>query len=109
MNIGILIPILALSIPLVAVVGRVIIEPIVKALTQLAQTERAGVAISAHDERRASQLEARLDGLEEVVQRLVDDYEFRKALESPAPPPQVTSASAAPPPGPRSQPGPRPV
>ena len=109
MNLGILIPILALSIPLVAVVGRVIIEPIVKALTQLAQTERAGVAISAHDERRAAQLEARLDGMEQLLQRLVDDYEFRKALESPAPPPQVTSPSASPPPVARSQLGPRPA
>ena len=94
-----LIPIIALSIPLVAVLGRVIVQPIVKAVTQLAQIQAGGGHDGALAEQRAAQLEARLEGIERVLARLADDYEFRKALEAPAPlplqPPQAISSPPA--------------
>ena len=81
-----LIPIIALSIPLVAVLGRVIVQPIVKAVTHLAQIQATGVGQDAAQiERRTAMLEERLEGIEKVLGRLADDYEFRKELEAPRP------------------------
>ena len=94
----ILIPITALSIPLFAVLGRVIVQPIVKAVTQLAQIQAGGGHDAALAEQKAAKLEARLDGIERVLARLADDYEFRKALESPAPRPLQPPQATPPPP-----------
>jgi hypothetical protein len=97
----VLIPIIALSIPLVAVLGRVIVQPITKAVMHLAEIQagdRSGPALPDH---RAAELEARLDRIEQMLGRLADDYEFRQALQAPAPPSLETAKSPINVPGPR--------
>jgi hypothetical protein len=90
----ILIPIIALSIPLVAVLGRVIVQPITKAVMHLAEIQAGDRSAPALSDHRAAELEARLDRIEQVLGRLADDYEFRQALQAPAP----SSLEAAKPP-----------
>ncbi len=97
----ILIPIIALSIPLVAVLGRVIVQPITKAVMHLAEIQAGGRSAPALNEARAAELEARLERIEQVLGRLADDYEFRQALQSPAPRPLETPKPSGAVPGPR--------
>lgn len=81
----ILIPIIALSIPLVAVLGRVIVQPIVKAITQVAELQASAGRSAALADPRVTELESRLDGIERTLSRIADDFEFRRALEAPVP------------------------
>jgi hypothetical protein len=97
----ILIPIIALSIPLVAVLGRVIVQPITKAVMHLAEIQAGDRSAPALSEPRAAELEARLDRIEQVLGRLADDYEFRQALEAPAPRSIETAKPSGAVPGPR--------
>jgi hypothetical protein len=80
----ILIPIVALSIPLAAVVGRTIIQPLVEAITRLAEVQRTAGGGLSQD--RLAQLEARLEGIEKSLGRIEEEYEFRRLLESRAAP-----------------------
>jgi hypothetical protein len=97
----ILIPIIALSIPLVAVLGRVIVQPITKAVMHLAEIQAGDRSAPALSDHRAAELEARLDRIEQVLGRLADDYEFRQALEAPAPRSIETAKPSGAVPGPR--------
>jgi hypothetical protein len=97
----ILIPIIALSIPLVAVLGRVIVQPITKAVMHLAEIQAGDRSAPALSETRAAELEARLDRIEQVLGRLADDYEFRQALQAPAPHSLETARPSEAVPGPR--------
>jgi hypothetical protein len=78
----ILIPILALCIPLAAVVGRMVIQPLVEAIARLAEVQRgAGAGGAALPQERLAQLEARLEGIEKSLGRLEEESEFRRLLE----------------------------
>ncbi|HET7322380.1 MAG TPA: hypothetical protein VFI96_07805 [Longimicrobiaceae bacterium] len=89
----ILIPILALSIPLVAVVGRVIIQPIVSAISELARSQQAP-QLDDRSAERIARLEAQLQEMDHAMARLVEDYEFRRELQQP----RAESATALQPP-----------
>lgn len=78
---AVLIPIMALAIPLVAVIGRVIVQPLAAALSA-----RSAPAAAAPDRvllARVRELEERVALLEPPVQTLLEEHEFRKQLEAP--------------------------
>lgn len=73
------IPVLAVSIPLVAVFGRTVVQPI---LTFLERRQGAVRELQAMRERIAF-LEQNLEGVETSVARLQEEQEFRRQLEAP--------------------------
>ena len=83
--IWILIPLTALSIPLFAVIGRVVVKPIADAIAKLGEAERAAIA-NAQSERRFAELDARLarmeQRLEQVVGLTLAEQAHRRQLES---------------------------
>lgn len=82
-----MIPILALSIPLVAVAGRVIIQPIVGAITRLAEAQQqARAAGSAGGDERLARVEERMAELEQQLHRMLEEQTFQRELLSGRPP-----------------------
>jgi hypothetical protein len=82
---GVLIPIIAVSIPLVAVIGRVIVQPIVNALARSNDNQR--LASSADSDQRLARMEAQLAMMEQSVARIAEAQDFQaKLLAGPAAP-----------------------
>ena len=73
------IPVLGVSIPLVAVFGRTVVQPI---LTFLERRQGAARELQTMRERIAF-LEQNLEGIETSVARLTEEQEFRRQLEAP--------------------------
>lgn len=79
-QLGILIPIIALSIPLVAVIGGAIVKPIVKAISESNRTDDARV------KQLAAQLEVaeeRLERMERTLRRVEEAQDFHRQLARP--------------------------
>ncbi len=74
-----MIPILGLLLGLVVVVGIFIVQPLTKALSQLAQSQRD--APSRVPEQRLEALDARLASLESALERVVAIQEFHGELK----------------------------
>jgi hypothetical protein len=68
-TIWILVPLTALSIPLFAVIGRVVVKPIADAIVKLGEAERAA-AVNGRD-RRFAELDARLARMEQRIEQLI--------------------------------------
>lgn len=86
---GVFIPIIAVSIPLVAVAGRVIVQPIVQAIVRMSEAqERLSAGRGA--EERLARMEAQLAMMEQSIARVSEAQEFQNKLlqGAPAPPPQ---------------------
>lgn len=79
-DLGILVPILALSIPLVAIIGRHIVRPLAEALTR---APAAGHEMANAEARRElEELRDRLDGLEKALSRVEEEQSFQRALQT---------------------------
>lgn len=82
---GVLIPLFGVSIPLVVVFGKFILQPMLAARLQA-----AGGGASARVEaleRRVMVLEHNLDATERTVERLREEADFLRQLAAPAPAP----------------------
>lgn len=78
-HLGVLIPIIAMMIPLTIVAGRFVIQPIVQALGKLA--ERQGDAETVgHLAGRLDAQNERLDRIETVLRRLEEAQDFHRQL-----------------------------
>jgi hypothetical protein len=84
-NVWVLIPLMALSIPLAAVVGRVVIKPVVDAITQLSGAQASG-RMTAPIEQRLAATEERLAGIERLLEKVVEEQDFQRKLMSSRPP-----------------------
>lgn len=90
-----LIPIIALSIPLVAVTGKVIVRPIVDAISRHADAQRAAqVGVPAEE---IQHLEARLTRLERTLRHVVEEQEFMHQLYASSGSPRPLSTGTPPP------------
>lgn len=78
-NLGILIPIIALMIPLTAVTGRYVVQPIVQALGKLAERQPDAQNVAQLAGRMDAQQE-RLERIEQVLRRLEDAQSFHREL-----------------------------
>lgn len=88
-TIWILVPLTALAIPLLAVLGRVVVKPIADAIAKLGEAEQAA-AIHARSDRRFAELDARLARMEQRIEQLVGRTQAEQALHR-----QLESASPA--------------
>jgi CRISPR/Cas system CMR subunit Cmr4 (Cas7 group RAMP superfamily) len=79
-----LIPIMAISIPLVIVTGRFVIQPIVQALSRLSE-QQGGSKDIGRLEQRMAHTEERLEGIERALNRLAEAQDFHRQLRA-APP-----------------------
>jgi len=75
----ILVPMTALAIPLTAVVGHVVVKPIVEAITKLSSAQSARTAQAPAPE-QLLQLEERLSSLERTLSRIEEEQEFQRKL-----------------------------
>jgi hypothetical protein len=80
MDLGVLIPIIAVGTGFVAVFGRVILRPILQSLSQ--QHSVANPRVQQLEE-KISQLEARLAGAEVSVDSLLEERDFMRKLNRP--------------------------
>jgi hypothetical protein len=78
-NLGILIPIIAMMIPLTAVAGRYVVQPIVQALGKLAERQPDAQNVAQLAGRLDAQQE-RLERIEQVLRRLEDAQSFHREL-----------------------------
>jgi hypothetical protein len=87
-TIWILIPLTALAIPLIAVIGRVVVKPIADAIGKLGEAERDAAA-NARSEQRFAELDARLARMEQRIEQLLGrtlaEQAQRRQLESASP------------------------
>ena len=74
----VLVPLSIFAIPLTAVIGKLIVQPIAAAITRLADAERGNV--TAVTTQRAAELDARLTRIEQQLARLAE-AETRRQLE----------------------------
>ena len=78
----VLVPLTALSIPLFAVVGRVVVKPIADAIGRLGNAEQTAIA-AARAEQRFAETDARLARIEQLLARaLAEQQAQRRQLES---------------------------
>ncbi|MDP2481354.1 MAG: hypothetical protein Q8W51_05265 [Candidatus Palauibacterales bacterium] len=77
---GTLIPIIALSIPLVALIGKRIVEPLAEALMHSAGPGKEPADPDAR--RELEELRDRLDGLEKALSRVEEEQAFQRALQT---------------------------
>jgi hypothetical protein len=89
-----LIPIMALAIPLVVVTSIFLVQPLVRVLTRLAETQsnRAGIGGDA----RTAELEQRLSQIERTLQRVVEEQDFHRQLRSGTPRPLTAENEPSP-------------
>jgi hypothetical protein len=83
-----LIPLAAVSIPLVVVIGKFLVQPIVQALSKMTEAQESlgrGVA----DAQRIARLEDRLESIERSLRPLMEEREFQRQLHRPPPAPDV--------------------
>jgi hypothetical protein len=86
-----LIPLAAISIGGIAVIGRAIVQPVVHAVLKLAEQRQPPPADSRVLEQRMSELDERFNRLERAIDRVLADREFLLQLQSGKPdrtPPQ---------------------
>lgn len=86
-----IVPIMALSIPLIAVLGlavRLTINPLMKAMAEFKQIQTGGSTQEmASIQRRLAAVEQHLEGMDRVVGSLEAEADFRRQLESGNPSP----------------------
>jgi hypothetical protein len=75
----VLVPVTALSIPLVAVVGRVIVRPIALAIAKIGEADRTAIS-AARSEQRFAELDGRLARIEQLLGVLAE-HERRRQLQ----------------------------
>ncbi|MGH7467147.1 MAG: hypothetical protein ACRENP_04090 [Longimicrobiales bacterium] len=81
--IRLLIPIMALLIPLTVVASIFIVQPVVKALTRLAEVQNSRPKqVTEHG---PTDLEQRMAHIERMLQRVLEDQEFQRQLRSGSP------------------------
>ncbi len=80
-ELGILIPLIGVSIPLVVVAGKFIVQPIVQAITKVSTTQQAGVDPGPLMQRLAA-TEERLDRLERTMRQIGEEQDFQRKLLS---------------------------
>jgi hypothetical protein len=76
-----LIPVIGVSIPLVVVAGRFIVQPIVSSLTRLSESQKTGQAVAPLQSRLES-TEQRLEQLERQLDRVIEEQQFQRSLLS---------------------------
>ena len=79
-ELGVLIPIIGVSIPLVVVVGRFIVQPLVTAMAQHSSSKDSQQL--APVTQRLAQAEERIQQLERSLERVVEEQEFHRKLSS---------------------------
>ena len=77
---GELIPILGVSIPLVVVLGKFVIQPVVNAISKSMQSTGSDVNF-APIAQRLTDTEERLERIERSLTRLLEEQEFRRELQ----------------------------
>lgn len=90
---GELIPIMGIGVALVAVTGRVIVQPIVNALLRYAEQQKGPqLTDTSQLERRLAAVEDRLASMESSMDRVLADRDFYLQLQAgkSAPPPDRT-------------------
>jgi hypothetical protein len=80
-TLALLIPIIGVSIPLVIVAGRFIVQPIVQAITQQSQNRENSQVVAPLAQRLAA-AEDRIQQLERSLDRVVQEQEFARELRS---------------------------
>ncbi len=80
-TVGVFIPIIALGIPLVAVIGRFIVQPVIAAVLKHAEMQKTAVAMEPMAQRLA-ETEDRLERIERTMQRVIEEQEFQRQLTS---------------------------
>jgi hypothetical protein len=78
-ELGVLIPIFSIAIPLVAVCGRFIVQPIVGAMARMAEAQERLATVRGGEERLA-RLEAQLAMMEQSLNRVAEAQEFQGRL-----------------------------
>lgn len=86
---GELIPLAAIAVGAIAVVGRVIVQPIVQALIKLNEQPRVPPANTAALEQRVSALEEQQQQLERSLDRVLQDRDFYLQLQAGKPKPEI--------------------
>jgi len=76
---GVFIPIIAVSIPLVAVAGRVIVQPIVQAIVRMSEAQER-LAAGRGAEERLARMEAQLALMEQSIARVSEAQDFQNKL-----------------------------
>lgn len=76
---GVLIPIFGVSIPLVVVFGKCILEPLLASRRAWPDAQRI-----AYLEQRVAALEQGMEGVERTVGRLTEENDFLRQLNAPA-------------------------
>lgn len=80
---GELIPIMGIGVALVAVTGRVIVQPIIQAVLRMSEQQRGlHSPDTARFEQRIAALEDRLAGMEGSIDRLLADRDFYLQLQA---------------------------
>ena len=94
-----MIPIIALSIPMVAVAGRFVVKPLVEAITRAGseRTNREQQALAG----RLALLEERLGGMERTLRQVQEAQSFQAQISAgrgqPVPVPDVAGRESGPP------------
>jgi hypothetical protein len=78
-QIWVLVPMMALAIPLAAVIGHVVVKPIVNAISKLPAAPAARGAVAPTD-RQLQQVEERLAALERTLGRIEEEQDFQRKL-----------------------------
>jgi hypothetical protein len=76
----VLVPLMALAIPLTAVAGRVVVKPIVEAIAKLNATQVRAQEEDFPLEHRLVQTEERLAGMERLLERILEEQDFQRKL-----------------------------
>jgi hypothetical protein len=79
-EVWVLVPLMALSIPLAAVVGRVVVKPIVDAISKLPAMRVAEPMANATRDEYVQALEDRVTSLERTLAQVRDEQEFQRRL-----------------------------
>ena len=79
-DLGVLIPIIGVSIPLVVVIGRFIVQPLVTALSQHSVSKDSQPL--APVTQRLAQAEERIVQLERSLERVIEEQDFHRKLNS---------------------------
>lgn len=80
-TVALLIPIIGVSIPLVIVAGRFIVQPIVNAITKQAEARDNSQLVVPLNQRLAA-AEERIQQLERSLDRVLQEQEFNRKLTS---------------------------
>ncbi|MCI0436416.1 MAG: hypothetical protein L0271_22685 [Gemmatimonadetes bacterium] len=84
-ELGILIPLIGVSIPLVVVAGKFIVQPIVQAITRMHDSQQVAIQDTAPLLNRLTATEERLDRLEKSLHRIAEEQDFQRKLLSSRP------------------------